>query len=66
MIILTSAQADAVRGQSSPGFALDPRPLADGTYALPEAVLTDVNHASKWAILAPLPKRQVLPNEWAS
>lgn len=47
MLILTSAVADQVRGLTVKGHALAPKPLADGTWALPEAVLNDPFHASK-------------------
>lgn len=64
-IILTEAQADAVRGESSPGAWLAPVPLADGaTWVLPARVLGDPSHESKWAILAVLPQRTVTPEEW--
>lgn len=51
MLILTSFDANQVRGLTVKGHALAPRPLADGTWALPEAVLNDVYHQSKWAYL---------------
>lgn len=45
-IILTADQAAKVRGRSpkAPWCAIDPQPLKDGTFALPEAVLTDPAH----------------------
>lgn len=45
MLILTAANANQVRGLTVRGHALAPRPLADGTFALPEAVLNDPYHA---------------------
>lgn len=56
MIILTPAQADHVRGLTVKGHALAPRPLANGTFALPEAVLNDPAHAQHKAYLSALPK----------
>ena len=64
-IILTEAQAGAVWGESSPGAALAPIPLADGvTWVLPERVLVDPAHASRLEALITLPRRAVLPDEW--
>lgn len=65
MIILTAAEADAMRGPTAPGAALDPVPLADGvTYVLPVAVLDDPAHAMHHAALAALPRREVAAEEW--
>lgn len=66
MIILTAPQAAGVAGPTAPGYALEPRALADGTFALPERVLTDPAHASRWPVLNPLPTRAVAANEWAA
>lgn len=55
MIILTANQADQVRGLTVKGHALAPRPLANGTFALPVSVLTDPAHAKRWALLKTLP-----------
>lgn len=64
-IILTEAQADAVRGESSPDAWLVPVPLADGaTWVLPERVLSDPAHASRLEALITLPRRAILPEEW--
>jgi hypothetical protein len=65
MIILTAAQASNVQGQDTPFSALVPRPLNDGTFGLPEAVLTDPAHVSHWAALNVLPTRTVADAEWA-
>lgn len=64
MIILTPEQAEAVRGESSPGAMLDPVPLADGSFVLPEAVLGDTAHAARFALLVTLPRRPVHPSEF--
>lgn len=65
MIILTHAQANQIRGETTDGNALDPIALADGvTFVLPEAVLSDPAHQSKRAFLTGLPKRSIAPNEW--
>lgn len=54
MIILTSTDADQVRGLTMKGHALAPRPMVDGNFALPETVLNDPAHQSKRAFLATL------------
>lgn len=64
MIILTLDQVEDVVGASSPRASLDPRPLKDGTFALPERVLVDPNHFAKWPMLCALPKRNVGTDEW--
>ena len=64
MIILTKEQADAVRGVSAPGHELDPIPLEDGTFILPDAVLDSPVHAKHRALLAPLEKRAVSSAEF--
>lgn len=55
-LILTKAQADVVRGETEPGYALMPVECQDGTFALPDRVLTDEHHAAKWAVLGALPR----------
>lgn len=55
MIILTAVQADQVRGLTVAGHALAPQPLADGTFALPEACITDPAHAKYANFLKTLP-----------
>lgn len=59
MIILTALEASSVRGITSKGAALDPVQLVDTSYFLPERVIDDPAHASKTAILKPLPKRDL-------
>ena len=44
-IILTKAEAEALRGKTGDFTALDPQELKDGTFILPAAVLTDPAHA---------------------
>lgn len=66
MIILTAAQATAVRGATASGCALNPR-LVDagpqaGKYVLPVEVLSDPAHASRKAVLSPLPTSDVDPS----
>jgi hypothetical protein len=63
-IILTGEQADAVRGPTAPGAALDPRPLVGGGWALPVRVLLDPAHEQHHALLADLPVREVPEEEW--
>ena len=55
MIILTQDEANQVRGQTTLGHALAPRPLVDGTFVLPEAVLSDPAHEKHWKLLSTLP-----------
>lgn len=50
-IVMTQAQANAVKGETSPGYVLSPVPTLDGKYALPVRVLDDFAHASKHALL---------------
>lgn len=65
MIILTSTEADQVRGITTPGHALEPFLLADGvTYVLPVAVLADPAHAMHHAFLNSLPQRDVDDSEF--
>jgi len=59
MIILTSTQANRVRGLVIPGHALAPIPLANGMFALPEQVLDDPVFAGFRNVLAALPRREV-------
>lgn len=64
-IILTAADADLVRGETSPGAWLEPVALANGaTHVLPVRVLDDPAHEAKWATLAALPQRAIGPTEW--
>lgn len=44
-IILSKAEAEALRGKTGDFTALDPQELKDGTFILPAAVLTDPAHA---------------------
>lgn len=43
IIILTEAQADAVRGNTTANMALYPMPLTDGTFFLPAELLVGVH-----------------------
>lgn len=64
-ILLTPQEADAVRGETSPGAWLAPVPLRDGaTYVLPVRVLDDPAHQAAWPALVALPRRAVMPDEW--
>lgn len=57
-LILTPAQADVLRGETTPGTALEPVCLADGeTFVLPAAVRDDPAHATRRETLADLPVR---------
>lgn len=61
LILLTSEEADAVRGPSetTPSAALQPIVLTDGRYILGTEVLSDPAHAKHWALLASLPTCEV-------
>lgn len=64
-IILTSTQADHVRGSTGPTSALHPVVLASGTeWVLPVAVLADPDHAIHHDYLSALTQREVAANEW--
>ena len=65
MIVLTQAQANQVRGETTDGNALEPVMLADGvSYVLPEEVLTDPAHAANRVLLQALATREIAANEW--
>lgn len=55
-LILTKEQADAVRGETVSGHALEPVELEDGTFALPDRVLADRFHAKKLSVLSKFQK----------
>lgn len=55
-VILTSSEADAVRGPTTPPAALNPIERAGGAFILSVAVLSDVAHESHWPFLADLPQ----------
>jgi len=59
-LILTKLQADAVRGETSPGALLAPVELANGTYCLPDRVLSDPAHASKHGVLNGFPRAETV------
>lgn len=65
-IVMTKAQADAVRGTSrkSPYAALAPSPLKDGLrYTLPLDVLTDPAHKEMAGVLAGYPQKDIAESE---
>ena len=64
MIILNDTQADAIRGITSPGNALEPVALLSGEFVLPEAVLRDPAHAVYRDTLVVLPTRAVAAEEF--
>lgn len=55
MILLTSAEADQVRGSTQSGHALEPIKLKSGDFVLPVAVLDDPAHAEHHDFLGDLP-----------
>lgn len=65
MLILDAETAAAVAGSTADGAALEPIPLADGTFALPARVLADPAHAAHHATLRDLPTREVAECAWA-
>lgn len=63
-IILTPEEAEAVRGPTAPGAALDPVQLMGAAaFALPEAVLADPDHARHRLFLEGLPRRALAAGE---
>lgn len=64
MLIMTTAQAEAVRGPTSPGHALNPTLLADGAWALPVDVIDDPAHMVVHGLISDLPRREVAPGEY--
>lgn len=65
-IVMSAAQAAGVAGTSTAGHALDPRPLADGRFALPTRVLRDPAHAAKHPALAGFAREGVDPADFVS
>lgn len=64
-IILSSSQADHVRGSTGPESALAPVALASGTqWVVPVAVLSDPAHSEHHTYLSALTQRTVADNEW--
>ncbi|NQW52159.1 MAG: hypothetical protein HQ465_13065 [Rhodospirillales bacterium] len=62
VILLTAAQADAIRGPSgeAPALAaLKPVQLTDGRYILGVEVLSDTLHTEYWPLLEGLPRASV-------
>ena len=63
MLLLSPAEADALRGPTSLGAALKPRELTSGphagSYVLPVSVLTDTAHQTKWAALGALSQADI-------
>lgn len=54
LIILTAAEAEAVRGMSTPMAAIEPVALMDGTFMLGIEVLADPAHAKHLSKLSGL------------
>jgi hypothetical protein len=55
-ILMNEAQANTVRGQTTPAHACAPIPIANTnpvTFVLPIGVKTDPNHQPIWSLLAP-------------
>ena len=59
VIILTAAEADAVRGMSTPTAAIEPIALTDGTFMLGVEVLEDPAHAKHLSKLSGLTRADV-------
>jgi hypothetical protein len=55
-ILLTAEHAAKVRGASTSGHELDPTPLDDGNFILPDRVLFDPGHAPHIPFLLTLPR----------
>ena len=65
IIILTADQAANVRGEPVAGHALEPRPLADGTFGLSVTVLSDPFFVDFHDVLAALPQEDSTTITWA-
>lgn len=63
MIILNLDQYNAVKGDTSTISSLDPIAIGAELYFLPEEVLSDMNHSSKFNVLGLCEIRDFLPNE---
>lgn len=61
MIVMTEEQAAAVAGEVAPGRYLEPRPLADGRYALSVSILDAALYAAAHPTLAGYPVEDVDP-----
>jgi len=57
VIILTAAEAEAVRGNSTPIAAIEPVALTDGRFMLGTEVLADPAHKAHWDVLTKLPQK---------
>lgn len=64
MLILPAEIAEAVTGPTANGAELLPRPLADGTFALPVRVLMDPKHQQHHEVLRWLPLRESEDCDW--
>jgi len=60
---LTAGQAKAICGLSAPEHALQPVPLADGTFIISLSVLADPAHGKHTAILKSLPEINIPDSE---
>jgi hypothetical protein len=63
MIILTKEQRDLVEGYSTPNAKISCLPIGNDKYYLPEAVLQDPKHASKYDILLQCEIRELTDDE---
>lgn len=61
LVILDAIQADALRGPTVPGKALNPVALTDGRFALSPAVLDDDHGEAANELLAALPVQTIGP-----
>lgn len=66
VILLSKNDADAVRGESSPGHELDPRQIDNDTFILGLSVLDDPNHAKHIPFLSSLRQGDILITEPAN
>lgn len=60
LIILTKAEADAIRGRSSAFAAIEPVALKDGTYMIGSEVLADAAHTQRVKLVANLDKKPMV------
>ena len=58
MLLMTSVQADAVRGQCAGIYQIDPRPITGGLniglFAVPASLKTDARYERYWPMLSTL------------
>jgi hypothetical protein len=62
-IKLNEHEANAIQGDSSPGYRLEPKPIKEGGYILPLSVLSDPAHSMHHEFLkskARIPEQEIV------